>query len=120
MDFEDKKNPKLNAEGEAERRVTEFNYSETSVMNNVDEDKENISECDMLMDDEAEDKGSCLPFQAVAHPTSNEQQPANEIGNETRLSQDKDDHLDQTKSPGCKQFNIEGRECEQQDNLIGN
>ena len=36
-------------------------------MNNVDEDKENISESEMMMAEEAEDKGACLPFQAALH-----------------------------------------------------
>ena len=42
-----------------DHRITEFQYSETSVMNNVDEDKEAISECEMSM---AIHKSGCIPF----------------------------------------------------------
>jgi len=118
IDTEDKKNLKLDDEGRDERRITEFQYSETSVMNNVDEEKENISESEMIMAEEAEDKGACLPFQVAAHQVDNKQHPAVEIEDldqsmkfETRLSQaklaiplnqGKENHLDKNKNQGRK------------------
>ena len=79
INFEDKKNLKESGQSSGERRITEFQYSEESVMNNVDEEKENMSECDIVLAEEAEDKGAGLPFQDVVHQTENEQQPAVEI-----------------------------------------
>jgi len=78
-DCKDKKNLKLDGEGRGERRITEFQYSETSVMNNVDEEKENISESEMIMAEEAEGRGACLPFQVALYRVHNEQHPAVEI-----------------------------------------
>jgi len=119
INFEDKKNLKERGRSSGEHRVTEFQYSEESVVNNVDDEKENISECEMVMAEEAEDKGASLPSQDVAHQVENEQQPAVEIEdldkseefetcpNQTKsaapLNQGKEDNLDKTKSQDCKQ-----------------
>jgi len=105
-------------------------------MNNVDEDKENISECEMEMAEEDYDKRVSLPFQDVVHQTENEQQPTVEIQdldkseesetclNQTKLAapqyQDNENHLDKAKSPDCEEVAVDNRECEEQDQRIGN
>ena len=135
INFEDKKNLKQRGHSSGERRVTEFQYSEESAMNDLDEEKENISECEIVMAEEAEDQGASLLFQDVAHQTENEQ-PAVEIEDldkseefETcpkqaksaiQLNQGKKNHLDETNSPDCKQFAVDDGECEEQDQRIGN
>lgn len=102
-----------------ERRITEFQYSETSVMNNVDEDKEAISECEMSID-----KSDCVPFVPAVQNCDQDKVAGNvdmmddnALKFETCLNLTKvpEGRLDKTNSsPGCKQFTTEGN----QDQLI--
>lgn len=103
-----------------ERRITEFQYSETSVMNNVDEDKEAISECEMSMVDE--DKSACVPFvPAAAQKCDVDMTDDNAIKFEACLNQTKvpESCLNKSKCspPDFKQFSVDGK---QKQIIIGN